>query len=266
MVVNHSMRNCLLCSRAFEGRTFLCRECSDRYRGQPVPLEVRKQFYEALDYTYPERSNTYDAYNEPVELLRAINRLPRHVRVLEIGAGGGFLGRALADMGFSDLTLSDFTVTTLQEIRQRVPEAMLVAADAGRPPFRDASFDVVISSDLIEHLPDVDEHLHHVARILAPGGLYLLKTPNRIVADTYYRLADLHDSYFWHPSMFSPAELRAALDRHGLQAHILPQPHLTDAQLAKLPKRFGELARKMPLGFLPETVRPHLEVVGRKRG
>ena len=90
MVVERSRRSCLLCGRSFEGRTFLCRDCSDAWRGKPIPAEVRTRFYEALDRAYPDRSNTYGNWNVPVMLLREIERLPRDLRVLELGAGGGF--------------------------------------------------------------------------------------------------------------------------------------------------------------------------------
>ncbi|HUG15917.1 MAG TPA: methyltransferase domain-containing protein, partial [Thermomicrobiales bacterium] len=266
MVVDRSTRACLLCGRSFEGRTFLCRECSDRYRGTAVPAHVRKRFYEALDRTYPERANTYGDWNAPVALLRVIDRLPRHASVLELGSGGGFLGVELRRSGFTHVVLSDITTTALAALRENVPDAELVGVDAASLPFRDGAFDVVISSDVIEHLPHIEQHVTEVARVLAPGGLYLLKTPNRLTASAYYRLRGLHDAYFWHPSMLSPREARDLFARHGFRARILPQPSLTNAQLAKLPgPRFlRPLAARAPLAWLPAPLRPHLEIVARK--
>lgn len=267
MVVDWSSRRCLLCRREFDGRTFLCRECSDRYRVEPIQPELYATFYEALDREYPARSNTYGAYNEPAGLFRAIERLPRNVRVLELGAGGGHLGERLVALGFSNVTLSDFTVTTLTAMRERLPGVEIVAADASDLPFPDGSFDVVITTDVIEHLPVVDAHITEVHRVLAGRGLYLVKTPNRLIADTYYRIRDMHDSYFWHPSMFTPGELRDTFDNHGFDIHLLPADRLTGAQLAKLPgpSMLGRLAGGVPLAWLPAIARPHLEVVARKR-
>src|SRR5690606_23086534 len=155
-----------LCERHFEGRAFLCRECADRYRGAPVPFEVRQRFYRRLDEVYPERSNTYDVYNRPEALLRELKRLPRHVAILEIGAGGGFLLAELEDEGFEDLTATDITTTAIEEIGRRAPTAHRVLADGEALPFRDESFDVAISSDVIEHLPDARRHIAEVARVL----------------------------------------------------------------------------------------------------
>jgi SAM-dependent methyltransferase len=263
MVVERSARRCLLCERPFEGRTFLCRACSDRYRGTQVPAEVRKRFYEALDREYPARSNTYGAYNEPVALLRSLAREPRDSRILELGAGGGFFGATLHARGFNYLTLTDFTATALGELSTRVPGALLVGADAATLPFQDDTFDIVVSSDVIEHIPEVQQHIAEVARVLVPGGRYYVKTPNRRTAEAYYRLRGLHDAYFWHPSMFTPGELRAAFARHGFRTQIFAQPRLTGAQLAKLPgpKALHPLAGRVPLGWLPAGLRPHLEAV-----
>jgi SAM-dependent methyltransferase len=264
VVVERSTRRCLLCERPFDGRTFLCRPCSDYYRGRDVPPAVRKQFYEALDRAYPTRSNTYGAYNEPVALLRALAREPRGSRILELGAGGGFVAAALQSRGFTRLTLSDFTATALAELAARVPAALLAGADAAALPFRDGVFDIVVSSDLIEHIPEVEAHLAEVARVLVPGGRYYVKTPNRRVAEAYYRLRGLHDAYFWHPSMFTPAELRAAFALQGFTTRILAQPRLTGAQLAKFPgpRALRSLVGQVPLGWLPPVLRPHLEAVG----
>jgi 2-polyprenyl-3-methyl-5-hydroxy-6-metoxy-1,4-benzoquinol methylase len=268
VVVDRSRRSCLLCGRSFEGRTFLCQECSDRYRDEPVPAEIRKQFYEALDRAYPSRSNTYGAYNVPVALMRELIRLPIGARILEIGAGGGFLAADLHRRGFHHLTLTDLTATSLAALRDNAPSALLAGADAASLPFREGVFDAVVSSDVIEHIPEVEAHIAEVARVLAPGGAYFLKTPNRLTAEVYYHLRGLHDAYFWHPSMFSPVELRNTFARYGFDVRILAQPRLTGAQLAKLPgpKALRPLAGRLPLSWLPAPLRPHLEAVATKRG
>jgi SAM-dependent methyltransferase len=267
MVVEWSSRHCLLCGRQFEGRTFLCRECSDYYRDRPVPPDVYRRFYEALDREHPQRSNTYGSYNEPVGLMRAIERLPRNARILELGAGGGHLGIKLRELGFKHITLSDVTETALEAMRGLPDSIDVVYADALNLPFQSGSFEVIISTDVIEHLPDVLQHMSEVRRVLVSDGIYMVKTPNRFVAEAYYRLRGMHDAYFWHPSMLSPGELRATLAAFGFDVSILPVNHLTDAQLAKLPgpTALRSIARRLPTGVLPVNLQPHLEAVAKKR-
>jgi SAM-dependent methyltransferase len=267
VVVERSRRTCLLCDTVFTGRAFLCRSCAEQYRAGPIPLDVRKRFYEALDEQYRDRSNTYGAYNEPAALLSVLEGAPRSARVLEIGAGGGFLAETLDQIGFDDLTLTDFTATATGELKRRLPDIPIVQADAAALPFKNETFDIVISSDVVEHIPDTDRHLSEVARVLDGHGLYLIKTPNRLIAEPYYRARGLYDYRFWHPSMFSPGELRRVLKRHGFQVRILDQPRLTRAQVEKLPGTLPlrELAQRLPLGWAPVFMRPHLEVVAKKR-
>jgi len=227
---------------------------------------VRQRFYEQIDRIYPNWSNTYREYNPPRALLRFIETLPRSSRLLEIGAGGGFTSVTLLNMGFAKLVGSDLTHTTLATMRERLGKVDLVAADAESLPFGDDSFDVLLSSDVAEHLPDLDHHLGEVARVLTRGGCYLIKTPNRLLAAPYYRARGLYDSYFWHPSLSSPGEIRSLLRRHGFDACFLPVPRMTDAQLRKIPiKRLRGVAARIPLSLAPEWLNPHLEIVATLR-
>ena len=231
-----------------------------------MPIDVRRRFYEALDRTYPAWSNTYGQYNPPRALLDRLGTFPRTTRLLEVGAGGGFTLERLAALGFTRLIGVDLTATTLDAMRGRAPGVALVAADVEYLPVATGSIDVVLSSDVVEHLPGLDRHFADVARVLRPGGTYLLKTPNRPLAELYYRLRGLYDAYFWHPSMRSPAELRADLARHGFDVEFLAAPSLTGAQLRKIPVGAARaLAARLPLERLPVTCRPHLEVVAVRR-
>jgi SAM-dependent methyltransferase len=255
-----------LCGRVFRGRAFLCRECADRYRHQPVPIAVRQRFYEEIDHIYPDWSNTYGQYNPPHGLLAHLDALPRSLRILEVGAGGGFTLEVLRRMGFEHLTGSDLTKTTLAAMHGRVGQTPLVAADAEALPFCGGSFDLLLSSDVVEHLPDLERHIAEAARLLDDGGYYLFKTPNRLMAEAYYRARGMYDAYFWHPSMSSPAEIRSLLGRHGFSARFAAAPRLTEAQVRKIPlKLLRPLARRIPLSRLPLQLRPHLEVIATLR-
>ena len=55
-----------------------------------------------------------------------------------------------------------------------------VVADAGQLPVREASFDLVISSEMLEHTPAARRVLQELARVLRTGGRLVLTTPNRV--------------------------------------------------------------------------------------
>jgi SAM-dependent methyltransferase len=47
-------------------------------------------------------------------------------------------------------------------------------------PFRNESFDLVLMLEVIEHLPDIPHSLREIARVLKPGGIAIVTTPNRL--------------------------------------------------------------------------------------
>lgn len=53
-------------------------------------------------------------------------------------------------------------------------------ADVQHLPFSQAHFDGVISVEVIEHIEDAQAYLQEVARVLRPGGIFMLTTPNRL--------------------------------------------------------------------------------------
>ena len=61
------------------------------------------------------------------------------------------------------------------------PGTRFEVADLRRLPFGDGEFDLIVSFETIEHVPDPETVLDELARVLKPGGLLLVSTPNRDV-------------------------------------------------------------------------------------
>jgi ubiquinone/menaquinone biosynthesis C-methylase UbiE len=93
--------------------------------------------------------------------------------VLDVPAGGAVQSRALANLGYRVFSIDLFAP------EKRVPDTSWICADANRAlPFRDAAFDYVLSREGIEHLEDQMGFLRSCARVLRPGGMIVLTTPN----------------------------------------------------------------------------------------
>lgn len=94
-------------------------------------------------------------------------------RVLEVGCGAGHSSIIFALQGAqvvgSDLTASAVAMTQ-QKFRLLGLDAMAVQADAEYLPFADESFDVVFSSGVLHHTPNIEQAVGHLHRVLKPGG------------------------------------------------------------------------------------------------
>jgi predicted TPR repeat methyltransferase len=106
-------------------------------------------------------------------LRRRILALPPARRLLEIGAAGGHLGRAVRERCSFLAGIEPFSIPGAGEGYDawRAQDA-LQAEDWTEP------FDVVVCADVLEHLPEPLRLLARVKRWLVPGGLLLASIPN----------------------------------------------------------------------------------------
>ncbi|MDA0815761.1 MAG: class I SAM-dependent methyltransferase [Chloroflexi bacterium] len=121
---------------------------------------------------------------------RRVRLMERYVafgdrRVLDLGCGLGEYVRAFARMG-ADAIGSDVAVDRLAEARKRVTDSNTTGirgffAAAGEAlPLRDASMDIVVLNEVIEHVQDDRQTIQEIARVLRPGGTCILYAPNRL--------------------------------------------------------------------------------------
>ena len=101
----------------------------------------------------------------------------RAARLLDLGCGDG--NHLLWLKRFAeDLYGCDYNIVRLARARARARDATLFLADILDFPAADGAFDVIFFNHVIEHIPDDLGALSTVRRLLAPGGLLVLGTPN----------------------------------------------------------------------------------------
>ena len=95
----------------------------------------------------------------------------------------------------------------------------VLRGDATRLPFADASFDAVITSEVLEHIPDDIGALAEMVRVLRPGGVFAATVPtwlpekiNWMLSDEYHAPAAVGG----HVRIYSATELKAKLRAAGL--------------------------------------------------
>jgi glycogen synthase len=116
-------------------------------------------------------------YGRMFRLAGLAKQIPEGI-ALDIGCGAGPGLRYLATRAVNAVGI-DASLYALKEARRLVASRGLVQTDArGGAPFRDGAFGLIVASEVIEHLPDGIPFLRECRRLLRPGGVLLLTTPN----------------------------------------------------------------------------------------
>ena len=95
-------------------------------------------------------------------------------RVCEVGCGEGQVARGVAAVGAQQVVGVDPSTNQVAVAVGRGGGPRYVRGGAGALPLADASVDGVVVCLVLEHLADVEEPLREVARVLVPGGRFLL--------------------------------------------------------------------------------------------
>ncbi len=102
------------------------------------------------------------------------------LRVLDVASGEGY-GSHLLSLHAANVVGVDVSADAVAHAATRYPTGNLsyVTASCVQIPEPDASFDVIVSFETIEHINEHEAFLREVDRLLAPGGLFIISSPNR---------------------------------------------------------------------------------------
>ncbi len=139
-----------------------------------------------------------------------------NLRILDLGCGTGWLSKCLSQFG--TVIGVDFSVDTLEYARQRYGQyGRFVLADPSSPTLGLPvdGFDLVVASEVIEHVLDHDAFVHQITLLLGRGGWFIVTTPNRAVFDAY--MTDVRKRCYVQPveNWLLPFELAQLLRKHG---------------------------------------------------
>ena len=114
------------------------------------------------------------------KIARVIEKMrgDREIKILDAGCGEGHLLEKISERGYNNLFGVDVTDVALESAAKRVPKAELSLQDISKFSFEDKSFDIVVCTEVIEHVENYNEVLTELKRILKDDGLLILTFPN----------------------------------------------------------------------------------------
>jgi len=170
-------------------------------------------------------------------------RVGARTRFIDVGAGAGRHSYEALRRG-ADVTAFDLDEVELKGVDEmfeamrvegQVPRTGRGAVQAGTildMPYADASFDVVLASEILEHVPEDEQAISELVRILAPGGTLAVTVPRFWPEKVCWMLSDeYHANEGGHIRIYKASELDAKLRAEGLvhththHAHGLHAPY-----------------------------------------
>ena len=135
-------------------------------------------FYESFADSFDSKMNMYDT-NKRIDVV--FNELLveniEDKLLLDAGAGTGWFSKHACERKANVISM-DLGENLLRKVKEKCNSTTIIGSILNIP-FGNDFFDVVISSEVIEHTPNPYLAIHELYRVLKPGGILILTTPNK---------------------------------------------------------------------------------------
>ena len=218
-----------------------CSQCGLVYMNPQITFEAVAKYY-PQDYA-PHRAKIKSPLTKkekwPVR-KKNLDTITVHSRVLDAGCGsGGFLANlnARTRCRIYGFDISEKAIKTASEIKG----IDVFRGTISEAPYEEEFFDVITARSYIEHVNDPFGVLQQMHRLLKPGGVLVLKTPNidsfnaSVFKDRWYHLDCPR-----HLFLFSPKTLTDLLKRAGFSVCAVDFDQSSKSMLASLQYVFYE--------------------------
>lgn len=173
-------------------------------------IELQRDYWDAWNASNREQRRSDVSLDQREMVLRWLAALGRtDLDLIKVGCGAGWLCPSLKPFG--RVTATDLSPRVLERASQRVPDVRFVAADFMALDIAPASFDVVVTLEVLSHVADHPAFVAKLNTILRPGGLLMLATQNRPVLERFNDVAAPQ-----------PGQLRRWFNKHELETLLDP--------------------------------------------
>ncbi len=212
-----------------------------------------------IEERYLRSAEEYLIYSMHVATYEHVRPLVRGKAVLDFGCGTGYGTERIAG-GAASILGVDVSSEAIAYAREHYADSRLRferidPVERAPLPFDAETFDVVLSFQVIEHVPDPDAYLREARRVLERDGVFVVATPDRAT-----RLLPLQRPWNrFHRVEYSERSLKRVLSRHFADVEVLHMsgaPEVIGAEVRRTRKNMW-LALPLTLPWTPERVRTH---------
>jgi 2-polyprenyl-3-methyl-5-hydroxy-6-metoxy-1,4-benzoquinol methylase len=136
--------------------------------------------------------------------------IDRNHQVLDIGCGTGFNITYLHQLGYNQVAGLDVSPDALAYCRSHQLKELL-CGNAEKLPIQPHSYDIILTLDMLEHLPDDRSALSEIFRVLKPGGSLFIFVP------AFQFLWSFQDEISHHQRRYTAKELREKILQAGFE-------------------------------------------------
>lgn len=189
----------------------------------------------------PAALQRFSAIADVVLRVRGREAAPGSLSVLDVGCGAGTQCQFWVDRGHDYLGI-DINEPLVRLARERAVEsgrsrARFEVSSATQLPFADASFDICLLPELLEHVADWRACLDEAVRVLRPGGVIYVSTSNRLCPKQQeFNLP----AYSWYPGFAKRYFERRAVTDWPAVANYAKYPAVNWFSFYQLRRYFGE--------------------------
>lgn len=172
--------------------------------------------------------------------------LKQNHTILEIGSGYGSIVNFLKNKGYN-IVGTEINDEYIQSAQKFSDVKLIKIKKEGTYPFRKNKFDIIISFDVFEHIPNTQFHLQEVKRILKNGGYYLLGTPNKITNILFETIKEKSLTKWkkYHCSLYTYWGLKKIFRQQEFKISFIKIPLVNDFFKNKIHKYLGKFGVKI---------------------